>query len=470
MTSAELRKSVPARSPSPPGSRHFLTVFLLATIGCQFANPANSGDYEPGRTPLGALTIGVWLPAGLDEYRFSGADQQRLRDLGINYIEWLQRAQVGELTAEEAAMEFCNRAGVHMPVYYEAPGFSPYDKLHNWATRVSPDEHFDAAVHERIAGLKSRWEGAPGFAGYLIGHEDYSKKYYEALGRTVAAVKAADPLRPAVTVGNIDSYPKLGTFLDAFFPEGAGTANVLQHEHYVFLADVPTHGRELDKALDDLADGYGRVARRLQRRQARWHAIVQVQSETRHGDGFDGALYRKPTPGELRIQVGLALARGAAGVIYFLYSSGIEEVLDEDGEIRQRREYEGIVDRQGAPTDSYFAIQEINKQLRAMSPILEELHFHGGYEARRIPSGVSPVAVTTEAADVGLFGDGTAVSHVLVVNRQANRAQAIHLVPAAGTEITDAITGDLLQTQEGGLSVGIEAGGFRLLAVSTGGE
>ncbi len=145
-------------------------------------------------------------------------------------------------------------------------------------------------------------------------------------------------------------------------------------------------------------------------------------------------------------------------------------MLDQDGEIRQRREYEGIVDRQGAPTDSYFAIQEIDEQLRAMSPILEGLHFHGGYEARYIPPGALPLSVTTEAADVGLFGDGTAVSHVLVVNRQANRAQAIHLVPAAGTEMTDAITGDLLQTQEGGLSVGIEAGGFRLLAVSTGGR
>ena len=115
-----------------------LFALLLVSLGCQFANPADSKDYEPSRLPLGELTVGVWLPAGLDEFRFGPEDQQRLAQLGANQIEWLQRSKEGDLTAEEIAMEFCNRSGLHMPVYYEAPGFSPYDKLRNWATRTSP--------------------------------------------------------------------------------------------------------------------------------------------------------------------------------------------------------------------------------------------------------------------------------------------------------------------------------------------
>lgn len=441
-----------------------LLSLLLVSLGCQFANPADSKDYEPSRLPLGELTVGVWLPAGLDEFRFGPEDQQRLAQLGTNQIEWLQRSKEGDLTAEEIAMEFCNRSGLHMPVYYEAPGFSPYDKLRNWATRTSPGQEFDSELRQRILGLKTHWQGAPGFAGYLIGHEDYSRDVYEALARTVVALGAEDPLRPAITVGNIDSYPKVERFLDAFFPE-TGPSNLFQHEHYVFHDSVPTSGRRLQKALEDLVEGYGRVARRLQGRNGRWHAIVQAHSETRNGDGYSGALYRKPTAAELRVQVGLALARGAAGVIYFLYSSGTEEVLNQEGELRQRREYEGVVDRLGMPTDSYYAIQRINEQLREMSPVMEELRFHGGYAARQAPTGVTPLSTSEDDLDLGLFGDGASVSHVILVNRQTDRARVLRLELTAGANAVDAVSGDTLEA-EGGVSLEIEAGGFRLLAVS----
>ena len=442
----------------------FLAFLFLVTLGCQFANPADSKTFEPSRLPLGELTAGVWLPAGLDEFRFGPEDQQRLVELGANQIEWLQRSEEGDLTAEEIAMDFCNRSGLHMPVYYEAPGFSPYDKLRNWATRTSPGEDFDAQLRLRILGLKTHWQGDAGFAGYLIGHEDYSRKAYGALARTVAALSAEDPLRPAVTVGNIDSYPKVERFLDAFFLD-TGPSNLFQHEHYVFRDHVPTSGSKLQEALDDLVEGYGRVARRLQGRNGRWHAIVQAHSETRDGNGVTGAFYRKPTPAELRVQVGLALARGAAGVIYFLYSSGVEQVLNQDGEVTQRREYEGVVDRLGLPTDSYFAIQRINQELRRMSPIMEGLRFHGGYDARQVPTGVAPLSISEDDLDLGLFGDGANVSHVIVVNRLTDRARAVRLKLAAGADAVDAVSGDTLEAVEGLASLEIEAGGFRLLSV-----
>ena len=358
---------------------------VLGFGGCQLANPANSNGYEPSRLPVGELTLAAWLPAGLDQYRFQATDRQQLADLGINQIEWLQRENIGETTAEEVAMAFASDNGIRMPVYYEAPGFSPYDKLHNWAIRTEVEaEVFEMAVRERVIGLRDHWAAAAGFNGYLIGHEDYRARFYEPLGRLVRVLKQEDQWRPAVVVGNIDSYPKSGRFLKALFVEG-GAPNIFQHEHYIFRGDLPTSGARLQKSLDHLVSGYGRVARHLQGRHGRWHAIVQVQSEIRVGKSGSGVYYRKPTAGEIRVQVGLALARGASGIVYFLYSSGIDEVRSSEGNLIEERLSDGLVDREGVPTDSYSAVKELNRQLTEMSENLRNLHFHGGYDVDNLP-------------------------------------------------------------------------------------
>ena len=443
----------------------WLSVLLPLLHACDLINPANSQDYQPSRLPVGELTLSTWLPAGLPEYRFSEQDQSNLAALGLNQVEWLQRAEVDERTAEELAMGFCNTAGLTMPVYYEPPGYSPYDKLHNWATRDAVEADFDDAVRERVLGLKARWQGSAGFGGYLIGHEDYSKSFYEALSRTVSILQAGDPGRPAVTVGHIDHYPEVGRFLDAFFGEGGGAPNIFQHEHYVFRDGVPGSGRGLQRRLDDLVAGYGRAARHLQDRFGHWHAIVQVHSERRDGRGEQGLYYRKPTPGEIGVQVGMALARGASGIVYFLYSSGREEVRDADGNTRQTREYEGIVDVAGTPTPAYQAVQQLNTQLRRLSPVLALLHFHGGYSSSRGLPDDSPVVRADDDLELGLFGDGAVESHVLVVNRRPHEARAVRVeVTAAG--VRDALSGESLVMGGQAVTVRLEAGGFRLIELA----
>ena len=295
-----------------------IAAVLLA--GCQLTNPAVS-NYEPSRLPVGDLTLSTWLPAGLDSFRFDAGDRQLLAEIGFNHIEWLQEVRVGDQTAEEVAMSFAGDAGFGMPVFYPPPGFTRDDKLLDFAVMDRVEPGFDAAVRERVAALQRHWGASPGFTGYLIGHENYRARYYKALGTMVRILGQEDPLRPAISIGNIDHFPEVGRFLDALFAEG-GPANIFQHEHYIFRADVPASGRKLRKRLDALVAGYGRLARYLQDRHGRWHAIVQVHSETREGLGSGGACYRKPTAGEVSVQVGLALSRGASGIVYFLYSSG----------------------------------------------------------------------------------------------------------------------------------------------------
>ena len=435
-------------------------LLFLGTNSCGLWNPANSLDYEPSQVPVGPLTLGVWLPAGLDRFRFEPEDQELLLDLGLNQIEWLQRTSQDSVTGEEIAMQFCNRTGMRMPVYYEPRGYSPYDKLHNWATQAETDADFGAAVRERVQSLRQQWGQATGLYGYLVGHEDYHRTYFPALRQTVEILRQEDPLRPALTVGRIHDYSSIDTFLDAFFVEG-DPPNIFQHEHYVLQQDVPLSGKRLQRRLDDLVRGYERVARHLQGRHGRWHAIVQVHGERRQGVAF----YRRPVEGEIRVQAGLALSRGASGVIYFLYSSGVEEVRDEEGELREWREYEGLVDQQGIPAPNYFAVKKLNGLLRQLSPVLEGLHFHGGFSGRKMPR--NPLLRSAGSnLEIGLFGDGVNATHLLVVNCSTAEDREVEL-GVYGERIVDAATGEELDVLEEKVRIRLEGGGFRLLEVSS---
>ena len=435
-------------------------IVLLWSSGCGLWNPADSLNYQPSQVPVGPLTIGVWLPAGLDRFRFAPEDQALVAALRINQIEWLQRAGQDSTTAEEIAMDFCNRTGLRMPVYYEPQGFSPYDKLHNWATRTDTGADFAADVRERVLSLRRQWHAEPGLYGYLVGHEDYCRACFPALRQTVEVLRQEDPLLPALTVGRIHDYPAVDTFLDAFFVEG-GAPNIFQHEHYALRSDVPLQGRELQRRLGDLVKGYERVARHLQGRYGRWHAIVQVHGETRQGRGF----YRQPTGEEIRAQVGLALSQGAAGVVYFLYSSGVEEVRDEEGHLRERREYEGLVDRQGVPTPNYVAVQQVNRLLEQLSPVLAERYFHGGFSGRQPPRNALLRRGGKDLA-FGLFGDGVNPTHLLVVNRRTTADRKVGL-EIRGEQVADALSGEQLEVRNGEVQVELEAGGLRLLEIQS---
>ena len=260
----------------------------------------------------------------------------------------------------------------------------------------------------------------------------------------------------------MDHYPQVGRFLDAFFPEDGGEPNIFQHEHYVFRADTETGGRGLQGRLDDLVAGYGRVARHLQDRLGRWHAIVQVQSETREGNCEQGLYYRKPTAGEISVQAGLALARGASGIVYFLYSSGVERVADADGNLLQLRTYEGIVDVDGAPTPTYAGVRRLNEQLAALSPVLAPLHFHGGYASSRgLPDDAVVVSADSDL-EIGLFGNQQTETHVLVVNRRPDEARNIQMVLTVQGAM-DAVSREALTINNGSLALSLPGGGMRLI-------
>lgn len=424
--------------------------------GCDLSNSmAQQRPHGPSKVLMGPLVLSTWLPAGIEEFRFTDADQQRLAALGLTHIQWLQRAEQDGRSAEAVAMAFASSQGLNLPVYFEPPGYSPYDKLRNWATRSSVADSFDVAVEARVRALHTHWSSAPAFAGYLVGHEDYRAATYNALARTVAALRRIDPQRPAISVGAIGSYPKPAQFLDALFVEG-GEPNIFQHEHYVFEADVePGSGQSL-KRLDHLVAGYDKAARYLRDRHGRWHAIVQVHSESRDAKPF----YRQPTGAEISVQAALALSRGATGIVYFLYSSGTEHVRNGEGQIVQVREYVGLVDVAGSPTPAWSAVQQLNTRLHRVSNVLAGLAFRGGYQGHRAPAD-EPVACQAADMDLAFFGSAAGTSHVLLVNRRTDTDRQVAVDPDPGVQLVDAEQDIDVNVA----SITVAAGGFRWFEV-----
>ena len=431
----------------------YFAAVLLAGAGCEPQRPTVP-------TPIGALVVGAWLPAGLDTYRFSAEDRQQLVELGLNQLEWLQRAEVEGKTAEERAMAFCNARGLQMPVFYEPRGYTPYDKLQHWATRSPVGAGFADSLALRVQALAAQWEGAAGLQGYLVGHEDYQQEYYDALAEVVAALGRVDSLRPVLTVGRLDHYEDRRAFADAFF-QRSGPPNIFQHEHYVFRSNAPSAGAGLQRRLSALLAGYDQVAAHLLEHWGRWHAIVQVHGETRS----DKLFYRKPSAAEISVQVGLALTRGASGIVYFLYSAGIEKVRNARGELVQVRSYEGLVDRDGAPTASYAAVQKINEQLHALSPVLADLYFHGATGADPLAAN-ELIAAADADLEFGFFGNRQQQTHVLVVNRRTWERRRV-VLGVKKDAVRDAATGVELAVEGQTVAVELAAGGFRLLAVGS---
>jgi hypothetical protein len=433
-----------------------LWLALLAASACGPAAPTASVGLTPARLAQGPLVTAVWLPVGMTSVRLAASDQELLLRLGVTHLEWTQRADVDSISAEAQTLAWCSGHGLRMPVYYEPPGYLPEDKLHDWA-RARPGPGFAEAVEARAAGLRQRWEPWPAFWGYLVGHEDYPRDCVAGLAEVVRALRRQDPGRPAMVVGRWRDYQAPAAFLDALFVEG-GEPNVFQHEHYVFAGNVPPRGAAVDRALDGLTAGYDQVAQALQGRYGRWHAIVQVHAETRNGR----LAYRRPTAAEIRCQVGLALSRGAAGVVYFLYSSGAESIGAAGGEPVESRYYDGLVDSSGVPTEAYLAVCGINHDLAQWGPLLAPLRYYGSFAAANVPA--NPLLASGDPdLEFGLFGTAEQATHLLVVNRRTAEPRRVSLRwRLAGAQ--DAVTGDDVPVVAGRASIELPAGGWRLLA------
>ena len=508
----------------------YALIMLSTTVlaACDGGNPTSPQIHggEKSQVPIGLLTIGSWLPFGvtatdlrlmtrdleqellLNQIQFSLREQfavEDIRDIIPAFLAESIVAADGSLTTEQLTSAFIQQTNLTMPLYYEPRGFSDHDKLENWATCNFRDAFkaqcdtlpgFADTVQTIIRTLQEQYAALngslSGLQGYLvmneIANENYTPEYYAAMTKAIEVIRAADPDRPALVVSvdtEFDAAGSVEEVMRAFF-RGYDPPNIFQQDHYVFRKDIPREAEDpqqrkkktVQKQLDKLLQGYDRVCRLVVENKGRWHAIVQVQGEDRPGQRLSAQL-RIPEPGEIGVQVGLGLSRGASGIVYFVHGSGIE--------VASGWQYHGLVDVDGNPTPRYDTVKGINGYLNSIRIELESLYFHASIswieadKSSEIPQNGLFRGVDIKRSDGGLdeggrlefgvFGDGEDNTHLLVVNRRTHSAQTVELLVVA-EPVFDVATGEELEVEDTivrklrldrKLSIDLEPGGFRLL-------
>ena len=174
---------------------------------------------------------------------------------------------------------------------------------------------------------------------------------------------------------------------------------------YVFGISVPKPGRagyatRLQGVLDNLVTLYGRAREVAMGAGIPLWSVVQAHTW--------GNL-RNPTPEEIRVQVNLALAHGATGIYYFMYSSHI----NDDG----RADIQGLVDGNYRITSKWREVQAINGMLRELDDTLLQL------TSDAVFPGTAPASFVQRLSDpadfhLGTFTHGDGARYLMVVNRR----------------------------------------------------
>jgi hypothetical protein len=145
--------------------------------------------------------------------------------------------------------------------------------------------------------------------------------------------------------------------------------------------------------------------------------------------GTAGESYPTPTENHLRVQVFLSLAYGAQGIQYFSYqcptsSSGYDY-------------YDAPIDVDGNRTSVWYAVQAVNKDIKAMTDVFLGAHMvHVGYTHATTPDGC--VRLTTDMLPAGVSavnsdGEGVCVSllqngnnqYLMIVNPCIDKTQTV---------------------------------------------
>ena len=108
-------------------------------------------------------------------------------------------------------------------------------------------------------------------------------------------------------------------------------------------------------------------------------------------------------------------------------------------------------------------MQQINRDLRALSPALETLHFHGTLSSRLLLQN-SLIRRIDGEVEVGLFGDGQRISHILVVNRWAHAAQRVR-IELSEHAVSHALAGAEYNQKKNWVVLELAAGDFYLLRI-----
>ena len=187
-------------------------------------------------------------------------------------------------------------------------------------------------------------------------------------------------------------------------------------DFYPVKGSVPRAGEEgygagLRGALDDYVTWYGRAREVALGAGIPLWGLVQAHS---WGQGL-----RNPSPQEIRVQVHLALAHGARGIYYFMYSSH----TNDDG----RPDLQGLVDPHYRITPKWREVQALNRMLQEHEDTLLRL------ASEAVFAGDAPTSFVQGLSDrsdyhLGTFTHADGTRYLMVVNRRCQPSRNVRTV------------------------------------------
>ena len=204
--------------------------------------------------------------------------------------------------------------------------------------------------------------------------------------------------------GVVAFHQKLEEFMQHFVDTVSPSEFLV--DFYPILGSVPRPGDEgyaagLRRALDDYVTWYGRAREVAAGAGIPLWGVMQAHS-------WGGGL-RDPAPEEIRVQVHLALAHGATGIYYFMYSSHV----NDDG----RPDLQGLVDPYYRVTPKWREVRALNRMLGEHDDILLQL------SSDDVFPGEAPASFVQGLSDpvdfhLGTFTHGDGTRYLMVVNRR----------------------------------------------------
>ncbi len=337
----------------------------------------------------------------------------------------------------------CERLGLKAIM---APARRPRYMGQEWASLAASPADLDARVREMVAAGSSE-----AVLGYFVMDEP-GATLFPTLGKVVAAFRRHAPDKLAY----INLYPNYATI-------GAPDESQLQtptyHEYLErYIAEVQPQLLSYDNYMvlssDDLRDPV---------RAARYFTnLLEVRAVAlEHGLPWWQVVASNqirpvtpiPSPANLLLQAWTTLAAGARGVSWFTYYALVYG--------------HAPVDPRDRKTLTWFYLQLVNRQLRAIGPLMVRLTSTGVFFTAPAPHeslpclpGAYVASVTAPVpAMVGEFVDETATPHVVLVNLSLERSAAFALILQPGYAVDGAASVD-----DGGFDPIDVSGGIRLAA------
>jgi hypothetical protein len=365
-----------------------LLVMAAILLGCASSRPSTARTGATG----GRFVIMPWelkreTQALLDEPTH-GIDS--LRACGFDTVAFVRPDQVAG--AERAGM----RALVGRPTDLHVP----------W--RTLPDHAIVVRVRELVAAAGK----GDAVLGYFLADEP-SVADFPALGKAVAAVRRIAPGKLAYVnlLPNYATSAQLGTrsyakYLERYVAEVK--PQFVSYDNFgVALSTQPT-------ARVRAADYYRNLLR--VRRVALGHGLPFWNAVSSNRIRPRAAA---PSPASLRLQAYTTLAAGARGLTWYTYYSG--------------RYTNAPIDAAGDRTATWSYLKRVNRDVKALAPILSRLRSTGVYFTRRPPAGGLPLlpgklvrsVASRTAVMVGEFAGAAAERYALVVNLSLERSTKV---------------------------------------------